>query len=533
MRFRILLSIALFCIAALNAPATVQLDLSTPRAAVESHLYFTTEPNVRAELAARTLDYRNIEPKTAQDLAVKLKKIMDGRGLFIKLESVPNLPDYIDSNTNENRYQPFAKYPEIYLEKVRGRWMYSSETVASINKLYEETFPFELDTFAKYVPEFGFYKIFGLSLWQWALLILFLAVVYVTGHLVRGALLLAADKLFGKFERWRAIALYIRPSSKSVALIFSAILGLYFIPMLQFPVRFAYVLLLIAKIIIPVAVTVTFFRLADFFADIINRLVTKKNAKLQTSLVPFIRTTMKAIVIILGVIYLLEALNVPIAPLLAGVSIGGLALALAAQETLKNLFGSVTILSDQPFEIGDWVKVDEKEGAVEKIGMRSTRLRTFSNSLVTIPNGKLADLTIDNVGKRVYRRFDPVINVVYGTRISIINAFIEDLRKLITEHPATKKDDYQVYIKELGDYSIRIMFNTLILATSWNEELEIKHKFISDILTLAEKYEIEIALPTRKLLFDEKAGNVNYLKSADIPGHNNFNKINNNSDSQT
>src|SRR5690606_33156269 len=108
--------------------------------------------------------------------------------------------------------------------------------------------------------------------------------------------------------------------------------------------------------------------------------------------------------VIMGGLFILQNLNVNVASLLAGLGIGGLAFALAAKDTLANFFGSIMIFSDRPFQVGDWVKIGDAEGIVEEVGFRSSRIRTFYDSLLSIPNGKIVDTPIDNYGARVYRR---------------------------------------------------------------------------------------------------------------------------------
>jgi small-conductance mechanosensitive channel len=122
--------------------------------------------------------------------------------------------------------------------------------------------------------------------------------------------------------------------------------------------------------------------------------------------------------------------------LLAGLGIGGIAFALAAKDTVENLFGSVTVLVDRPFQVGDWVVIGDQEGTVEEIGFRSMRLRTFYNSRITIPNSLLVKSAVDNLGARRYRRVKCMIGVQYDTPPDRIEAFCEGIRELIRRHPA-------------------------------------------------------------------------------------------------
>jgi MscS family membrane protein len=163
-------------------------------------------------------------------------------------------------------------------------------------------------------------------------------------------------------------------------------------------------------------------------------------------------------VVAIGLLYVLQSLNFDITTLLAGISIGGIALALAAQDTLKNFFGSLMIFIDKPFQIGDWINFNEVDGTVEEVGFRSTRVRTFANSLVYVPNGKLADSTIDNFGLRQYRRFSTTISLTYDTPTALIRQFVDGLNEIVANHPDTRKDFWEVKLNTMGSHSLNIMF---------------------------------------------------------------------------
>ena len=125
--------------------------------------------------------------------------------------------------------------------------------------------------------------------------------------------------------------------------------------------------------------------------------------------------------------------------ILTGLGIGGLAFALAAKDTLSNLFGSLTVLIDKPFRIGDWVNIGGIEGIIEEVGLRSTRIRTFYDSLITVPNGTLTNVHVDNYGQRRSRRLNTKIGVQYDTPPERLEAFCEGIRELIRNHLKLKK----------------------------------------------------------------------------------------------
>jgi len=223
-------------------------------------------------------------------------------------------------------------------------------------------------------------------------------------------------------------------------------------------------------------------------------------------LVPLLRKTLKTFVIIIGTLFILDNLNIPILPLLTGLSIGGLAFALAAQDTIKNFFGSVMIFIDKPFQVGDWITTNNVDGTVEEVGFRSSRIRTFRNSLIYVPNGKLADNTIDNHGLRKYRRFYTQIAITYDTPPDLIEVFVKGLREIVENHPHTWKENYHVYFNDMAASSLNIMFYIFFKVPSWGQELNARHEVLMSIMKLGNEIGINFAFPTQTLHIENLPG---------------------------
>ena len=128
------------------------------------------------------------------------------------------------------------------------------------------------------------------------------------------------------------------------------------------------------------------------------------------------------LVTVVGLVFLASVLRINVTSLLAGLGIGTLAFGLAAQDSVKNLFGSLTVIFDRPFHVGQWVKIGSHEGTVEEVGFRSTRIRTFYNSQVTLPNSRLTTAIVDNMGRRRYRRIKTMLSLQYDTKPEQMNA---------------------------------------------------------------------------------------------------------------
>jgi MscS family membrane protein len=228
----------------------------------------------------------------------------------------------------------------------------------------------------------------------------------------------------------------------------------------------------------------------------------KTETRLDDQLVPLIRRTAKAFMIVIGGIFVLQNLNVDVASLVAGLGLGGLAFALAAKDTLANTFGSLVIFVDRPFQIGDWVVNGDSEGTVEDVGFRTTRIRTFYDSLVTVPNAKLTDTAIDNMGMRAYRRIKVVLGLTYSTTPEQMQAFVEGLRAIVAAHPETRKDKYEIHFNNFGAFSLDVLFYVFVKVPGWSDELRARHELFLSALKLAKDVGVEFAFPTQTLHVD-------------------------------
>ena len=166
----------------------------------------------------------------------------------------------------------------------------------------------------------------------------------------------------------------------------------------------------------------------------------KSSTSFDDQLVPFSMKALKILVVLLGILVLLQNFGMNVVSILAGLSIGGLALALAAQDTFANLFGSITIFFDSPFKVGDQVKISDTEGIVEGIGFRSTQIRTPYNSLVSLPNAIVAKEKIDNLGARPARRIIRTLGLTYDTNPEKIQQFCSGLEFYLKNIPQQTAD---------------------------------------------------------------------------------------------
>lgn len=495
----------LFCLVALlssielAAQDTLRFNLSAPYYSVTSHLENLQAENYHPEVAAQVFNQDLISVDVAEDLAIKLKQIWDGEGIFIAVDNMPKDPLYLDSLNGQHKYVVVSKYPDIFLTKNGDRWQYGSSSQAAIERIHNAIYPLGADFLVNLFPESSHNKILGMQLWQYIGLIILLILSWVVYRIFIWVFKNLLVHLAHRMGYKEVLRTFVHPVAKPFSWMVVLLFLLAAIPTLQLPITLSKYLVIGFKTALPVFAVLVFYHLADVVSLYLEKLASRTKSTLDDQLIPIVRRSLKVFIIAIGALFILHNLDVNITALLAGLSIGGLALALAAQETLKNFFGSVMIFIDRPFQIGDWISGDGVDGTVEEVGFRSTRIRTFRNSVVSVPNGRLADLTIDNHGLRAFRRFNTHLSITYDTPVEVIEAFVEGLKKLVDNYPHTRKDYYEIHLHEMGSSSLNILFYIFFKVPGWTEELRARHEILLQILELAEALQIRFAFPTQTL----------------------------------
>lgn len=256
------------------------------------------------------------------------------------------------------------------------------------------------------------------------------------------------------------------------------------------------ILIRIYNIFLIVSLTWVVLRIVDFFGLIFMKRAEKTISKMDDQLVPFFQDFAKVIVVIISFFVVLSTVfHVNVTKLVAGLGVGGLALAFAAKESIENLLASFTIFLDQPFVVGDQVLVGEIEGVVEKIGFRSTRIRTMEKSYVTVPNKLMIDKPLDNLTLRTFRRVKFDINLTYDTTSEQIREIVKDFQAFIESHPRTNQD-VKIAFYSLSTHSKDIMVQYFIDTMDWHEYIDIKEEINYGIVEVVEKHHAEFAFPS-------------------------------------
>jgi MscS family membrane protein len=259
--------------------------------------------------------------------------------------------------------------------------------------------------------------------------------------------------------------------------------------------------------VIAVLLTVSIAYFVYSLIDIVNYLlisVTGKTAtKLDDMMVPMVRKSLRVVVVLLALVQIAQILSdKPITSIIAGLGVGGLAVALAAQETIKNFFGSLVIFADKPFELDERIRVGGHDGVVEEVGFRSTRIRTLDGHLVTIPNGELANLLVENVSKRPYIKRVLEVGITYDTPIEKVQQARTILEEILHEHEGYNKAyPPRVYFKTFNASSLDLIAIYWYHPADYWAYMHHADQVNMDVLSRFNEAGIEFAFPSQTLYF--------------------------------
>lgn len=260
-------------------------------------------------------------------------------------------------------------------------------------------------------------------------------------------------------------------------------------------------------------------RLVGVLVHLLHRWAQATDSALDDQLVPLVGRAAQVTVVILAALMVLQNMGYSVSGLIAGLGVGGLAVALAAQKTLADVFGSAMLLVDRPFVVGDWIRSPDRdvEGVVERVGFRSTRIRTFDRSLVSVPNSRLADFVIDNVTSRPARRVWITVRVPHHASADQMRESVHCVEEIVSGHPGVDQDSFLlVKFVDFGTYSRDIMVYYFTKPTAWVDHLEIREEINLQILESLEGMGLSVALPTQtvSLIREDRAAG-----QADGPGN--------------
>ena len=485
---------------------------ASARATMRTFLYAFNPERTGVEIdpltiAAACLDRseipRALRAAQGKELAIQLKEILDKTELIDlgALSDDPTAPPW--------RLDVYGQGQLVLAPDARDEWLFDAASVRAIPELIEavrdrqtiegvtriQTLTPAMWLRAQ-MPESLLERTFVLERWQWLGLLALLLFGLALDRLVTALGRIAAERYLAR--RLQSVeAGRLKRALRPAGLLAAALFWWAAIYWLGLPTAVLGVLRLAAHFVVAVSFVWAAYRLVDVVAAVLEDRASRTGNTFDDLLVPLVRKTFKVLVVAFGLLFIADSLELPIGSIVAGLGIGGLAVALAAQDAVKNLFGSLLVIMDRPFSVGDYVTVGGIEGSVEELGFRSTRIRTPGDSVVTLPNSNLITSSVDNLGLRRTRRWKTTLGLTYDTPPDAIEAFCEGVRELIREHPITVKDGFYVTFNEFSASSLDVLILVKFDVQDYASYLEGRQQLGLDVLRLAESLGVELAFPTQ------------------------------------
>ena len=510
---------------ATEAPAPVQQVVSetlrNPQATLKT--FFAAAQQLKSddkngmEILLTTLDLSSvnslIRKERGPDLSWMLIDVMD-KSRQIRVNRVPTTEDRkpYQVHTFDDGVVRLSRQPD-------GRWLFDSETISTLPQVYERIskkefvkgeilsshIPWHL-RLRHLMPEVLLQPLFGVEIWRLAGLFVVVLVGMILDR-IASMILRVLVRRWRNRSRQKAYQDISVDVMRPLGLMVLAVVWWLGLMLLGLPENVMLILLVAVKFLTVLSAVWTAYRLVDLIAAYMIIKAEKSKSKLDDVLVPLILRSLKVFVTIIGSVFIADNMNINISSLLAGLGLGGLAFALAAKDLIQNLFGSVMVLLDRTYHVGDWVVIDDIEGTVERISFRSTKLRTFYNSIITLPNSRMITASVDNMGERRFRRMKCMLGLAYDTRPEMIEAFCEGVRELVRLHPYMRKDYFHVYFNGFSASSLDVLVYVFWRTPDWSTELRERHRFLLDIHRLALRLGVEFAFPTQTLHLHQEGEN--------------------------
>ncbi len=474
-------------------------SLENPYETMCTHLSFLEKNNYRPYVSARAFMQEGVSIRDAKSYAIKLKEIYANEGIYVNIDSVPQASDYQDPVEKYNKYRVTHIIPEIYLVKVGDKWLYSRETIHNIHRLYNKISRFKTNQLYKLFPKSWRKHIYNIAIWQYTTfgiailfsIIMYLLLIFVLNQTIK--IILRIKEYTLALERYMK---HVKAINRALGMAITVIIWLTFIrPALQLPVDVSRYTVSFLKLALYLSIALLLYRLVDGVAFFITRAVVEKRLDFQTDLLPLLKKVLKVCILILGTLSILKALNFDVSALIASISLGSLGIALASQDAIKNLFGSVMIFIDKPFSVGDMIVTkDNIRGRVEEIGMRSTIIRTPEQTKLYVPNAILANTHIDNKGLNTYGNFSNQISISASAQMDKVEEFVQGFRNILDRHPKILKGESFVNIIDVNQGEYQILFSMFFDNVTYFKELMYRHEILVKVIKLGESLDLSFEI---------------------------------------
>jgi MscS family membrane protein len=454
--------------------------------------------------AARYLQVPPAEEARGPELARRLRAVLERR-LDVHLDALSPLPEGDSQDGLPPGVDKIGDVPDgqgghepVFIVRSRDAaghyWAFSHQTVSRIDGWYD-ALP---DRWVRdWMPaRLQLYGPAGLMWWQWlalpALLLLALALGRVLGAFTTAVL----HRVFRRTPTEWDERLLAR-ASPALSLLWATAVAALLLPWLALLPGADRSFRSLLGAAATVAAFWALWRSVDVWAQLLMERPWAAENPSARSLLSVTRNLTKVLVGIGGVVATLGAFGYPVATVLAGLGIGGLALAFGAQKTIENLFGSISLAADQPFRVGDFVRVEDFSGNVERIGMRSTQFRTLDRTLVSVPNGRLADLRVENFDCRDRIRFAATVSLVYGTSADQVRRVVEGIEALLRASPKVWPEPVVAKLLAFSPSSLDVEVQCWFQTSDLGEFRDLRQEALLGIMRIVEEAGTSLAFPTR------------------------------------
>lgn len=495
----LVLVLVLLTLATRVAHADPPEDCKTPRAAVESVFGWLEPSHYNPAKAIRCLDRSGRGVAELRESAQRIKSVYEARALRIDFTKLSEQPNWVNPQGQKSSFLPHPGLPRVEVERqADGEWRWTRSALDRVDELHEDTLAQSHAYWLQKLPAWTRVRVLGLEVWQGLVLLFIVLVAYALRAVIRAVVKVRLAKLAE--ERGAHLTAQIAQvfATPGACLLLAMMLRLAY-PSLGLSLDAAVVVSTSIKALVVFGLVVALYRLTDVFSTHLAQRALKTESKLDDQFVPLFRKATKVLIVIAGILLVLQNLDVNVMSLVAGLGIGGLAVALAAKDSIANLFGSIMIFTDRPFSIGDWIKVESVEGRIEEVGFRSTKIRTLADTIVTLPNARFMEATIENFSARRARRIFSTIAITYDTPREKLQAFIEGIRAIIQANPNTQKDTYEVHFSGFSTAGLEVYVHFYTVRLTWSEELRERHNVFSEILRLTNALGLKLSAPSPTL----------------------------------
>lgn len=508
---RLLLALTLVWaqVAGAQVNATAQDSPQSPRAAMQQFLQYGSRGDYAAAAQFLLLDPRSA-PRRAE-IAQRVYEVIRRR-IVIDLDSVSPLPEGDTADVEPPLQDRVGMMygrggdttrPLALVRTTQGgqpRWVISAASVARLDAAYSSlTRSWTTGRLPDVLLEPG---PFGVPRWKWIGGILGVPLAWVVA-LILGAVLRYVVLAIARRTQVTWDDELVDRLRGPVRLFLVSILTVPVLIFLELEANTTATVWRILRGITIVAVFWMLLRGIGMAQDHLARMAWASDRTNAQTIVPLIGRSLRLGLGLVALLVVFSELGYPVATLLAGLGIGGIVVALAAQKTVENLFGSVTLAADRVLRVGDWVKFEDVQGTVERIGLRSTHVRTLDRTVIKVPNGRLADLRIESFGERDRIRFFTTIRLVYGSTATQVRTVIRDIEALLTSHPRTWREGIAVRLVTLGDYSFDINVNAWFATTNFGEFEVIRQDVLLAIMEIVERAGTRLAVPMQVLQIEQ------------------------------